>query len=77
MTVKFGDENAMSFEVVFRKETMALQNGTLSVLAAEVLYLAHDGPVEANRFVHQAQHFFEFLIVVVKPIAKGDGADDI
>ena len=77
MTVKFGDENATSFEVVFRKETMALQNCTLSTLAAEGLYLAHDGPVESNRLIYQPQQFFEFLIVVVKPIAKGDGADDV
>lgn len=68
----------MSFEVVSRKETVALQNSkTLSTLAAEGLYLAHDGPVEANRLIYQPQQCFEFLIVVVKPIAKGDGADDI
>lgn len=47
------------------------------MLAAEGLYLAHDGPVEANRLIHQPQQCFEFLIMVVKPIAKGDGADDI
>ena len=77
MTMKFGDENAMSFKVDSRKETMALQNCTPSMMVAGGLYLAHDGTVEANGLIHQLQHFLEVLIVVIKPIAKDDGADDV
>lgn len=77
MTTKFGDENATSFEVNSREETMALQNCTLSMLVVGGLYLAHDGPMEANCLVHQLQQFLELLIMVVKPIAKDDGADDV
>lgn len=48
MTTKFGDENATSFKVDSREDTMALQNCTPSMLVAGGLYLAHDGPVEAS-----------------------------
>lgn len=56
---------------------MALQNCKLSVLVAGGLYLAHNGPVESNGVFHQLQQFLVFLIVVLKPIAKDDGADDV
>lgn len=73
----FSDRKAAGFEVDSREATMALKNCLLTVLVAGGLYLAHKGPVESNCFFHQLQQFLEFLIVVLKPIAEDDGADDV
>ena len=60
-----------------REETIAFQIYTLSVLGAQGLYLAHYLPMEGNSLIHQPQQGLEVLIMVFKPVAKGDGADDV
>lgn len=77
MATTFGDANDTGLEVDSREETMALQSCTPSMLVAGELYLAHDGPMENKRLVQQLQQFLELLIIVVKPIAKDDRADDV
>ena len=41
------------------------------------LYLVHYLPIEGSSLIHQLQQVLEVLIMVLKPIAKGDGADDV
>jgi len=41
------------------------------------LYLAHWLPLEGNSLIHQPQQVLEVLIMIFKPVAKGDRADDV